>query len=707
MLIGEGPGADEDQAGTPFVGGAGRILGRWLYEAGVFRGEVRVDNVFSHRPPGNELATAKPDYYSAHAALDQRINIVNPRVIVALGETALNFFGHSGITNWRGSCFEWKGRRVVATLHPAFIMRQQGMWRFCVEDMRFALRHAATHSMPKPTYTINPSPQWLEEWCREIPPEEEVSLDLETTMDMGTITQVSLAWRPHEAVCFDMEEEYLTTLLRLLHRPIRWVGQNIIMFDSLRLAELGAPLITVFADLMLAHHLLESPAPHDLGFINGCLVRDPFYKNEIVSNRHVYACKDADVTLRCWHVAKQRLQTEGMRDLFQVVMKVAHYVRAMHLRGVPVDKSLVAEEAKKLGKEAEEVLTKIRDVTGNKWFNPRSFKDCQEALYAKLKLPVQYNRKGRERKVTTDDDALVKLGKQHPLPGLILQYRRPANDLSKYFRVETIKDGRWYVDWRIHGTETGRYAAWFHTIPPRARYVVRQDGKKIAYVDAQQGEFRVAAWCSDDRAAKDVCEAPGGVHVANSCLLFKCKPADVTPMRKFYSKFTTYGWLYGRQAESIEEQYGVPRKHAQEIIDALNDTYRRIVIWKAETASLALRQGWLKNPYGRKRYFAEGSDGDKEREAYAFIPQSTLHDITQRAHILVEENIPTTEVEVVADMHDALLLVVAPIFDPTSLVSMVSREYLSGLVMPFDYDVHNWWHDKRAEEDARGKVIVQ
>jgi DNA polymerase I-like protein with 3'-5' exonuclease and polymerase domains len=622
--------------------------------------------------------------------------------VVALGETALGVFGKEGIHNWRGSCFEWEGINVVPTLHPAFIMREQKLWRFCVGDIRFAAHEGKRYKQPQLNYTINPSPQWFDEWTRNV--QGEVSLDLETSTDFSVITQVALSAEPHTAVCIDLEEHYLVPLLRLLKRPdILWVGQNIVMFDSLRLAELGAPLITVHADVMLAHHLLESPAPHDLGFINSHWVRYPYYKDEIDTNRHVYACKDADVTLQAWRRAKQELIKEGMWELFRTVMTAAHYVRKMSLRGVPVDAQLVAEAAQQLRTQLEEPLARLREISGNKFFNPRSFKDCADLLYDKLQLPKQYRRKGKVRVLTCDDDALVALAKLHEAPRLILAYRRPANDLSKYFRPDLVHNGRLYLDWRIHGTETGRYSCWFHTLPPRVRHVVRQPGKLIAYADAQQGEFRIAAWCADDRKAKEVADSPLGIHVANACLIFRCEPEEVTPMRKFYAKFTTYGWLYGRGADSIEEQYGVPHSYAEEILKQLNDTYKRIVMWKIETARFALTHGWLRNPFGRRRYFSEGSADDKEREAYAFIPQSTLHDITMRAHILTETTYSEDECAVVADMHDALLMVVDPSFDVQHYKALVSREYLPGLVMPFDCDVHEWWYDKRAEEDAKVK----
>src|SRR5262245_3778044 len=394
-IIGEAPGEDEDKEGVPFVGGAGRILGRWLYEAGVFRSDCYIDNVFSHRPPLNDLAGSNASHAAAAESLLRRLDTIRPSVVVAAGDTALHCFGRTGISLWRGSAFRFHRSGwscwVVPTLHPAFIMRQQALWRFCVGDVRFAFHEAHRRVEPTFKYSINPSPTQLEQALKEIPDGWEVSIDLETTRDFGLITQVVLSWEDHQAVCFDMEEEYLLPLLRVLKRPLRWVGQNAVMFDSVRLAELGAPLIRIVADIMLVHHLLESPAPHDLGFINGQYLHDPYWKDEITSNRHEYACKDADATRRIWRKMEPLVQREGMGPLFDVVMAAAHYMRKVHLRGVPVDPALVREEAKVLHAEADKVLSAIRTATGSRWFNPRSWKDCQEFLYEKLKLPVQYN----------------------------------------------------------------------------------------------------------------------------------------------------------------------------------------------------------------------------------------------------------------------------------------------------------------------------
>jgi len=579
--------------------------------------------------------------------------------------------------------------------------------------------------MPELDYRINPGGAWLDAWVKELDPRREVSIDLETAYgeidederddESIPITQVALSIEPYSAVCFDLEEEYLRPLLRLLRQPHEWTGQNIIMFDAPVIREQLGPEIYATHDTMLYNHLLHSPSRHNLAIINSRYARRPYWKHEINTQRHIYACKDADITLQCRRMMTTALRAEGMEELASVVIRAAHYVRKMKDRGVPVDRELVVEAAKDLESEADKVLERLRTLTGDKWFNPRSSKQCAEFLYDKLMLPRQYNRKGRKAVLTTDDDALVKLSSRHEAPKLILAYRRPANDLSKYFRTDTIHNGRWHPNWRVHGTESGRYACWFHTLPPRVRHVVRQQGKRIAYVDAQQGEFRIAAsrYCADDKVAQAVVESEYGVHVANAVRIYSrlrhasVEPSEVTPMMRFYAKFVTFGWLYGREAPSIAEQYNIPLAGAQEIVNELNHEYKAIAIWKADTAAFGLRHGWLRNCFSRKRAFPEGNTGDKEREMYAFKPQSTLHDIIQRAHILVEEAFESDTCEVIGDMHDALLNVVAPDFDKQDLLHLLNREYLPGLYMPFDCDIHDYWFDKRAEEDAKGKVIIK
>ena len=127
MFIGEGPGFHEDKQGEPFVGAAGQLLTRMLGEIGLAREEVYIANVVCCRPPGNRDPQAD-EIEACTPWLVEQISLVQPRVIVTLGNFATKFVLDTpqGITRLRGSTYTWHGRTVVPTFHPAAILHGGG-----------------------------------------------------------------------------------------------------------------------------------------------------------------------------------------------------------------------------------------------------------------------------------------------------------------------------------------------------------------------------------------------------------------------------------------------------------------------------------------------------------------------------------------------------------------------------------------------------
>jgi uracil-DNA glycosylase len=128
MFIGEGPGAEEDQRGEPFVGRSGKLLDRLIAEElGTDREHVYIANVVCCRPPGNrdplpdEIAACRP-------WLDAKLELIDPKVIVTLGNFATRriLSTTEGITKMRGREHEWEGRVVVPTFHPSAALRSGG-----------------------------------------------------------------------------------------------------------------------------------------------------------------------------------------------------------------------------------------------------------------------------------------------------------------------------------------------------------------------------------------------------------------------------------------------------------------------------------------------------------------------------------------------------------------------------------------------------
>lgn len=124
MFIGEGPGADEDEQGEPFVGAAGKRLNTWIPRLGLSRADVYIANIVKCRPPGNRAPV--PDEAEVCVPwLERQIGIVKPEVICLLGATALRFLlgGEPKITKERGQWREYRGIPVLPTYHPAYILR--------------------------------------------------------------------------------------------------------------------------------------------------------------------------------------------------------------------------------------------------------------------------------------------------------------------------------------------------------------------------------------------------------------------------------------------------------------------------------------------------------------------------------------------------------------------------------------------------------
>ena len=126
MFIGEGPGADEDRLGEPFVGRAGKLMNLAFETLGIDRNEVYIANVVKCRPPGNR----NPEEDEAVACLDylrNQVILVQPEIIVLLGSVALkNILGKEyGITASRGKWVEKKGIKYMPTWHPAALLRDE------------------------------------------------------------------------------------------------------------------------------------------------------------------------------------------------------------------------------------------------------------------------------------------------------------------------------------------------------------------------------------------------------------------------------------------------------------------------------------------------------------------------------------------------------------------------------------------------------
>jgi uracil-DNA glycosylase family 4 len=142
LFVGEGPGADEDEQGEPFVGQAGKLLDNMLAAMGCRRGEdTYIANVVKCRPPGNRTPTAE-EAAACAPFLDRQIELVAPKLIVALGKSAVVRLleTDASVASLRGKVHRYKGIPVVVTYHPAYLLRSLPEKAKAWEDLVFARR---------------------------------------------------------------------------------------------------------------------------------------------------------------------------------------------------------------------------------------------------------------------------------------------------------------------------------------------------------------------------------------------------------------------------------------------------------------------------------------------------------------------------------------------------------------------------------------
>jgi uracil-DNA glycosylase len=135
IFVGEGPGADEDEQGLPFVGRAGKLLNRMIELVGMKRSDVYICNIVKCRPPGNRVPE-KDEIEACSPFLYRQILAIRPRLVCCLGAPAVRtLLGiKEGITKIRGNFYDFSGTKALATVHPAYVLRNPREEKILRED---------------------------------------------------------------------------------------------------------------------------------------------------------------------------------------------------------------------------------------------------------------------------------------------------------------------------------------------------------------------------------------------------------------------------------------------------------------------------------------------------------------------------------------------------------------------------------------------
>jgi DNA polymerase len=446
-IVGEAPGAEEEKALRPFVGGAGRLLDSILSRTGMRRDEVYITNVVKIRPPSNklerigELGASTSEFLPL---LKHELELLKPNCVLALGETALEALTNlKPISKWRGSIVESSlvsGLKVVATYHPAAVL-----WAFYGESKKESLRKKAKEirvlieidikraiseakfkeiKLEKRVFIVEPTLEIVGKYIDSLTSfldfeVKKVAVDIEVDLK-GLMSCIALSNTPQVAICIPFRKGYgsywsegeesviwkwLTTLFKSKHL---FIFQNA-LFDLMWLVP-KVGWIEVYMDTMWAQQVCYAELPKGLDTLASLYTKEPYYKDErkvwkdisLTKQLWLYNAKDAAVDREVADRLEEELVSLGMRDFFfGYVMKLMPILLKMQLRGMRVDPKVKDEIAQELRSRQEILEKEFGEV------NVRSPKQLATLLYDQLGFKKQFSKKTGS--LTTDRAALIKL----------------------------------------------------------------------------------------------------------------------------------------------------------------------------------------------------------------------------------------------------------------------------------------------------------
>lgn len=477
------------------------------------------------------------------------------------------------------------------------------------------------------------------------------------------------------------------------------VGHNL-KFDAHHLMSVGIPYPKPGYDTMLAHHMLDSETEHGLktlswiytdmgGYedkLQEAFAGIPKMKRDFMSiPRDVmgyYNAADCDCTLRLKYKFVEMMEDHPkMKEFFHTwVKEFSETVLTIERSGVPIDFAMIKDMYERMSVRCGEIESEFRTQLGITEFNLNSSKQLREIFFVKLGLtPGKMGKTGP----SLDEESLKDLQARYPdekLVGLVSDYRSLKKSMSTYLigiknsalfgraavddlikevcwtpedaRAEgIITDGRVHCDFLLHGTVTGRLSSRnpnLQNIPrvtdeDKARgFVIRSifkadPGWKLLAADLSSAELWVLQALSKDAKLRDALLSPEGVHYRFASQLFRIPWTSVNGEQKAIAKTVVFGIVYGRQANSIAEQFKITLQTAQSYVDGFKTAFPAVAYWMDQAIEQARRERKSTSPFGRIRYLPGivspqyTAKLDAEHQAINFPIQSSASDITQIA----------------------------------------------------------------------------
>lgn len=547
----------------------------------------------------------------------------------------------------------------------------------------------------------------LDAWLGRIEAAELTALDTETTsLDpmQAQLVGLSLCIEPGHAAYIPLAHDYpgmpaqlsrdevLGKLKAWLENPAKKkVGQNM-KYDSHVFANQGIHLQGIAHDTLLQSYVLESHRRHDMGSLAQRILDRKVTSYEEICGKGVsqigfaevdiacatdYAAEDADITLQLHEAMWPHIRAdEKLAFIYQdIELPTEVVLQKIERHGVLIDARLLAHQSEELG-EKMEVLEEKAHEAAEQPFNLNSPKQLGEILFDKLQLPVV--KKTPSGSPSTNEEVLLKLAEDYPLPRIILEYRGMAKLKSTYTdklpRMVNPVTQRVHTNFAQAVAVTGRLASSdpnLQNIPIRTaegrrirEAFIAPEGSRIVSADYSQIELRIMAHMSEDPGLIRAFANGEDIHRATASEIFDVTPLEVSSEQRRHAKVINFGLIYGMSAFGLAGNLGISRHAAQDYIERYFHRYPGVARYMENIRQQAREQGFVETVFGRRLWLPEinSPNGPRrqaaERAAINAPMQGTAADIIKLSMIAVQNWLEKEKLKssLILQVHDELVL---------------------------------------------------
>ncbi len=754
VIVGEAPGIDEILYKKPFCGSSGQLLEIMLSDVGIDLNSCYRTNLMKTRPSNNDFSGFYLDnkkrknpsrqLLQSVEELQKEIKEINPNVILALGNEPLKWLtGNIGISKHRGHIHKTSLGKLIPTYHPAGILRNYSNRPIAQIDLRrLALESTFRETkIPQLFFDINPCYDKVMTFLHSEP--KTVSFDIETLGHQ--IRCIGFADSPTHAICIPFmslqkspytsssknlltstsdgnsywtsaqEKQILLALSNfLLNDKIDKIAQNA-PFDTYVLQDsLGLAVRNLTFDTMAAFRLCYPELPMNLDFLTSVYTRLPFYSDHDAksdSSEWTYNSYDCISTFQIAPLILEELISLKLDDLYyHHIHPLNNALTQCQTTGVLINVEKRKNMEQPLLNDMKEIENKISERVG-KPVNPQSPKQVKEALKT-----LGYRIPHFAGKETTNARKMEELATKHteePFFRLILTHRQKRKLFGTYVTAKLDPDNRMRCSYNASGTVTGRLSSsktiWdtggnLQNIPKsdfRQIFTVPEDCTFV-HGDLKQAEARAVAWLSKDfpLIEKFLHEKNFDIHkYTASKKIYNISVESVSPEQRQRAKACVHAGNYGIQAGTFAYTANIPKNEAKGILEKYQSSQYIQSWWETLRAKLQFNRT-LTTSFGRIRTFYGRLNQETYRQAYAYVPQSTIGDLVNRCFYLLNTIIDKDKARLILQVHDEIDAEVKnsyvdefiSIFRTVMRYEINVSNSLPPLIVPLEISIgKNWW----------------